>query len=53
MPPRVALILLWVEYRIGRLRRLLDRLPEMRSTQELAPAREQELFDRRDLRARW
>jgi len=49
---RVALVLLWIEYGIGRLRRLVDRLPEMSSTRRTA-ATEHELFDRRDLRARW
>ncbi|HEX3681236.1 MAG TPA: hypothetical protein VHU83_01755 [Bryobacteraceae bacterium] len=47
---RVAAVLLWIEHRIGRLRRLVDRPPRLKIW---LPPKEPELFDRRDLRAKW
>lgn len=47
---RVVTILLWIEHRIGRLRRLVDR-PSRPKIPE--PAGNYEPFDRRDVRARW
>jgi hypothetical protein len=47
---RVAAVLLWIEHRIGRLRRLVDRPARLKIA---GPPKEPELFDRRDLRAKW
>jgi hypothetical protein len=51
--PRVALVLLWIEYRIARLRRRVERSSKIRSSWRQGTAEERDLFDRRDLRARW
>ncbi|HTU48811.1 MAG TPA: hypothetical protein VMF91_27355 [Bryobacteraceae bacterium] len=48
--PRVVIVLLWIEHRIGQLRRLVDRPPRLKVS---GPPPEPELFDRRDLRAKW
>jgi hypothetical protein len=47
---RVVTVLLWIEHRIGRLRRLLDRPPRLKIS---GPPKDSEPFDRRDLRAKW
>ena len=53
MPPRLPLVLLWIEYRIGWLRRLIDRSGRMESAPRQRSSAKYEPFDRRDLRMRW